>query len=85
MEKFFNWLGKIPADKCLHLIAGMLIVAVIATFFPMAADHAWLGAVIIGFGKEIYDRFTDGVFDFLDFGCTVVGGLLIQILIWVAL
>lgn len=82
MEKIFNWLGKLPADKYLHFIAGMLIVAVIATFFPMAADQAWIVAVIIGFGKEIYDRYNDGVFDILDLFATWAGGLIIQILIW---
>ena len=85
MEKIFNWLGNIPADKALHFIAGLIIVAVLATFFPKAADHVWLGAVILGFGKEIYDLFTDGRFDFVDFGATVLGGLTIQVLIWISL
>lgn len=85
MEKIFKWLGNIPSDKALHYIAGLIIVAVLATFFPKAADHVWLGAVILGFGKEIYDLFTDSKFDFVDFGATVLGGLTIQILIWVAL
>lgn len=85
MEKIFKWLGNIPSDKALHFIAGLIIVAVLATFFPKAADHVWLGAVILGFGKEIYDLFNDGKFDFVDFGATVLGGLTIQILIWVAL
>lgn len=85
MEKIFKWLGNIPSDKALHYIAGLIIVAVLATFFPTAADHVWLGAVILGFGKEIYDLLTDGKFDFVDFGATVLGGLTIQVLIWIAL
>ena len=85
MEKIFKWLGNIPTDKALHFIAGLIIVAVLATFFPKAADHVWLGAVILGFGKEIYDLFADGKFDFVDFGATILGGLTIQILIWIAL
>lgn len=85
MEKIFNWLGNIPADKALHFIAGMIIVAVVTTLFPAAADYTFLAAVILGFGKEIYDLLTDGHFDFADFYATVLGGLLIQALIWVAL
>lgn len=85
MEKIFKWLGNIPSDKALHYIAGLIIVAVLATFFPKAADYVWLGAVILGFGKEIYDLFTDGKFDFVDFGATVLGGLTIQVLIWISL
>ena len=38
MEKVFKWLGNIPTDKALHYIAGLIIVAVLATFFPVAAD-----------------------------------------------
>lgn len=85
MEKIFNWLGNIPADKALHFIAGMIIVAVVTTLFPASADYTFLAAVILGFGKEIYDLLTDGKFDFGDFYATVLGGLLIQALIWVSL
>ena len=85
MEKIFKRLGNIPSDKALHFIAGLIIVAVLATFFPKAADHVWLGAVILGFGKEIYDLFTNGEFDFVDLGATVLGGLTIQVLIWISL
>lgn len=85
MNKFFEFLCNIPSDKMLHYIAGLIIVAVLATFFPKAADHVWLGAVILGFGKEIYDLFADGKFDFVDLGATILGGLTIQILIWISL
>lgn len=85
MEKIFNWLGNIPVDKALHYIAGMLIVAVVTALFPVAADYTFLAAVVVGFFKEIYDLFTDGHFDFVDFGATVLGGLTIQVLIWISL
>lgn len=85
MEKIFKWLGNIPTDKALHFIVGLIIVAVLATFFPKAADHVWLGAVVLGFGKEIYDLFTDGNFDFLDLFATWAGGLIVQIFIWIYL
>lgn len=85
MEKIFNWLGNIPADIALHYIAGMIIVAVVTALFPVAADYTFLAAVVVGFIKEIYDLFTDGEFCFADFYATVLGGLTLQVLIWVAL
>lgn len=85
MEKIFNWLGNIPTDKALHFIAGMLIVAVVTALFPVAADYTFLAAVVIGFFKEFCDLFTDGEFCFADFYTTVLGGLTLQVLIWVAL
>lgn len=85
MEKIFNWLGNIPADKALHYIAGMLIVAVVTALFPVAADYTFLAAVVVGFIKEVYDLFTDGEFSFADFYTTVLGGLTLQLLIWIAL
>ncbi len=85
MEKIFNWLGNIPADKALHFIAGMLIVAVMTTLYPAIADYAFLASVLAGFIKEVYDLFTDGHFDFVDFAATLLGGLVIQVLIWYSL
>lgn len=79
MEKIFS------LDKILHFVVGALITALVALFFPVAAPAAFLAAIVAGFAKEIFDRFTDGNFDFVDFGATVLGGLTIQILIWVAL
>jgi hypothetical protein len=56
-------LHKIPSDKALHFIAGLLVVAIAATIFPCVADWAIVFALIAGVGKEIRDEIVYGGFD----------------------
>lgn len=79
MEKIFS------LDKILHFVVGALITALVALFFPVAAPAAFLVAISAGFAKEIFDRFTDGRFDFVDLFATWAGGLIVQVLIWMCL
>lgn len=78
-------LPKIPYDKALHLIYG-LVIFIVTYFitnllipFPFISVLCGFGMVfIIGFGKEIYDhqnkdRHTS---DIVDAMYTIVGGLL---------
>lgn len=78
MEKIFS------LDKILHFVVGALITALVALFFPVAAPAAFLASIVTGFAKEIFDRFTDGNFDFLDLFATWTGGLIVQVLIWIS-
>jgi hypothetical protein len=62
----------IPHDKCLHVIAGMLIFA--ATHFAAW----WIGmavVVLVGFLKELLDHFTEGDVSVWDVVATIAGGL----------
>ena len=79
MEKIFS------IDKILHFVVGALITALVALFVPEGAPIAFLVAIVAGFAKEIFDRFTDGNFDFLDLFATWAGGLIVQIFIWIYL
>lgn len=79
MEKIFS------LDKILHFVVGALITALVALFFPVAAPAAFLAAIVAGFAKEIFGRFTDGQFDFLDLFATWAGGLVVQTFIWIYL
>ena len=79
MEKIFS------IDKILHFVVGALITALVALFVPEGAPIAFLVAIVAGFAKEIFDRFTDGNFDFLDLFATWAGGLIVQALIWIFL
>lgn len=76
MEKIFS------LDKILHFVVGALATALVALFAPVVAHIAFLSAIVLGFAKEIFDRFTDGNFDFIDLFATWLGGLIVQILIW---
>lgn len=78
----WKWLCNIPADKALHLIAGMLVVAVVATIFPCMAEWSVVVAIVAGVGKEIRDEVVYGGFDWEDLATTIVGGFIMQIFIW---
>lgn len=78
MEKIFS------IDKILHFVVGIAITALVALFVPKATSVAFLVAIIIGFIKELYDKATDGNFDFIDLFATWLGGLIVQILIWMS-
>jgi hypothetical protein len=62
----------IPQDKCLHVIAGMLI-------FGIAHFVTWqvgiTAVLLIGIAKEILDHFTGGDVSVWDVIATVTGGL----------
>lgn len=68
LTAILKWLGSIPSDKLLHLIAG----AVIAAFF----------AAIAGVAKEAFDQYRYKGWDWLDLAYTMAGGFIIQIFAW---
>lgn len=83
LKKIINTLGTIPSDKMLHFIAGLMIVAVTAIVFPCAANYAVVSAVIAGVAKEAIDEFDYGGWDWWDIVATVIGGFVMQIIIWI--
>lgn len=79
MNKIFSFLSKFEKDKYIHFIAGMLISIIFATFIPFGIYYCIIPAILISLCKEIYDRFTYGLFDYKDLLATILGGLFIQI------
>ena len=75
-------LGSIPSDKMLHFIVGMLITAIAAVIVPRFAPIAMTVAVVAGFAKEIRDEIAYGGFDWDDLLATVLGGVVMQVLIF---
>lgn len=82
-DKIMSFVGGIPADKALHFIAGLMIVAVTAIVFPCAANYAVVSAVIAGFFKEAIDKFEYGGWSWWDLVATAIGGFVMQIIIWI--
>ena len=82
MKRLLNMLGSIPSDKMLHFIAGILITAVIAAVFPRFAPLAAVVAIVAGFAKELRDEIAYGGFDWKDLLATVLGGVVMQVLIF---
>ena len=84
MKRLLKILGSIPSDKMLHFIAGMLITAIVAVIVPRFAPIAMTVAVVAGFAKEIRDEIAYGGFDWYDLLATVLGGVVMQVFIWLA-
>jgi hypothetical protein len=74
---------NISPDKALHFIAGMLVVAFVATIIPCIDNCAIIFAIIAGISKEIRDELVYGGFDWQDLVATISGGLVVQLIIWI--
>ena len=84
MKRLLKILGSIPSDKMLHFIVGMLITAIVAVIVPRFTPIAMTVAVVAGFAKEIRDEIAYGGFDWKDLLATILGGVVMQIFIWLA-
>jgi hypothetical protein len=86
MKKLYNkimgFVGGIPADKALHFIAGMLVAAIAAICVPQISSFAFVIAFACGLAKEVIDLFTHGTFSDKDLLATAIGGVVMQIFIW---
>lgn len=67
-----------PYDKALHHIVGLYI-----TLMPLNWYWLLLIGIVVALCRELYNKFTDGKFDWLDAAYTVAGtlvGLLIKLM-----
>ena len=76
-------ISKVPYDKYLHFIMGLLLTAAAYIFFGWKA--CIIPAVVAGLLKEAFDKWTTGQWDWWDFVATVCGGLIIQLFVVLAL
>ena len=79
-----NKIAQIPKDKLLHFIAGMLSTAIVA-MFPFMEYFGFVGAIIAGVGKEVWDKVSYGDFNLKDLLCTFLGGAVMQFAICIIL
>ena len=75
LTAILKWLGSIPSDKLLHLIAGAVIAAFFALVIPYTAEICVLFAAIAGVAKEAFDQYRYKGWDWLDLAYTMAGGL----------
>ena len=78
-DKIVALISKVPYDKLLHFIAGVLIAAFFCITLGMKV--CIVPVVIIGYAKEFFDMWTSNEADWWDFAATVAGGLIIQIFV----
>lgn len=83
MRKIWNWIvaliSRVPYDKWLHFIAGLII----ATFFAIVLKMTVciVPVIFAGFIKEFFDKWTTQEWDWWDFVATCAGGLIIQLFV----
>jgi hypothetical protein len=65
---------KVPADKQMHFIGGLVIAALITPFIGV---HSILVVAVVALLKEIYDHLHKDIHtpDFWDWVATVIGGV----------
>ena len=78
-DAFVSLLNKVPYDKWLHAVAGLVIGA----FFCIALDMkvCIVPVIFAGFIKEFFDLWTTDKWDWWDFAATCFGGLVPQIFV----
>ena len=75
-DKFVAWLYKVPFDKWLHFIFGVLIAAFFACALGMKA--CIVPVVFAGFCKEFFDLWTTNKAEWKDMLATLIGGAFVQ-------
>lgn len=75
-DKFVTLLYKIPVDKKMHFWAGFLIAAFFAIALGMKL--CFWPVLFFALGKEFFDKWTTGVWDWWDFAATMFGSLIPQ-------
>ena len=76
------FLGSIANDKLLHFICGMLVASFFVIVVPPTASFAFVFAIFIGALKELFDHYVYKSWCWYDLLATVLGGLIIQIMVW---
>lgn len=79
-EKVMGWFRGVGIDKYWHFIAGLVIAALFHIAFGL--EVCILPVIVAGFAKEAYDLVTDYRWDWLDFAATILGGLVVQVFVY---
>lgn len=84
-EKLKNWLAGITHDKLLHFIAGMIVAAFFSIVIIDAAVFCVVMAALVGAIKEAVDEWKKpGAWSYTDLLATTLGGLVIQVMVWIS-
>jgi hypothetical protein len=85
--KIWNWLvgllNKIRRDRLYHFIAGMICAAICLIVLKMYVC-IW-PVLFVAFIKEFIDLWQDGNFDWIDLLATILGGAVIQVLVFLSI
>lgn len=79
---FVNLFAGVRRDRLYHFICGLIIAAFFAIVLKM--QFCVWPVLFVAFIKEFFDVWTDGDFDWIDLLATVIGGLVIQLFVIIA-
>lgn len=77
-----SYLGRIAVDKLLHFICGMFITSFFIIVVPCTAMYAITFSAVAGVLKEWFDHYLYKGWNWYDLLATVLGGFIVQILVW---
>ncbi len=81
IKKVLGFLGRIPQDKLLHFIAGMVIAALVSVVRCLA-PYSVLFGILAGALKEWYDSRNGGSVELMDFVATISGAGAMWMVVW---
>ena len=67
----------IPQDKANHAFYGLLIYSLVAMYNPLVAV---LVVLVVGAGKEVLDKYTNGTVDKWDFVATITAPVFLYLM-----
>ena len=76
-DAFVSLISKVPYDKLLHFLVGLLVSAFFVISLKWAGWEALLVAVAVAALKELFDWLTTEKVEWWDAVSTVAGGLII--------
>ena len=83
IRKAWDWfvglIEKVPYDKLLHFVAGLIIAAFFNICFGVIPCAGL--ALLFGLLKELFDKYTTGSYDLWDAVATFIGGAVIQVFV----
>lgn len=63
IKKILSKITSIPYDKLLHFIAGIIFAMLFSLLFPITESFCFVFSIAAGIGKDLYDKFDYGRFD----------------------
>lgn len=79
-DAFVTLVNKVPKDKLLHFVMGLLIAAFCALTLKWGL-WSIIPAIVFGILKELFDWWTTKTVEWWDFGATAIGGAVIFLFI----
>jgi len=79
LNKILRYPGKIPCDKRLHMLIGVVLVSIL-TIFTTNVLVVSITLITLAWGIEVYQKFTkSGTYDNYDALAVMVGGLIVYL------